>query len=49
MNQVGANSHTAEKPYSYKDVARYYDFEKTIKQKLKTNLPGGEENFGMKI
>ena len=30
MNQVGANSHTAEKPYSYKDVSRYYDFEKKL-------------------
>ncbi|WP_444660269.1 gliding motility protein RemB [Flavobacterium columnare] len=28
MNQVGTNSHTASKPLSYKEVARYYDFEK---------------------
>lgn len=26
MNQVGANNHTASKPYSYADVAKYYNF-----------------------
>ncbi len=26
MNQVGANNHTASKPYAYADVARYYDW-----------------------
>ncbi|MBF0694866.1 MAG: gliding motility protein RemB [Flavobacterium sp.] len=26
MNQVGSNSHTASKPYSYAEVAKYYDF-----------------------
>lgn len=31
MNQVGANNHTASKPYSYDEVAKYYDFE-TINQ-----------------
>jgi hypothetical protein len=35
MNQVGANSHTAEKPYSYKDVSRYYDFQKQYQAKGK--------------
>ena len=35
MNQVGANSHTAEKPYSYKDVSRYYDFEKNYNAKAR--------------
>nr|WP_305069841.1 hypothetical protein [Flavobacterium covae] len=28
MNQVGTNSHTASKPLTYKEVDRYYDFEK---------------------
>lgn len=28
VNQVGANFHTASKPYLYKDVARYYNFDK---------------------
>ena len=27
LNLVGTNTHTASKPYLYKDVARYYDFE----------------------
>jgi hypothetical protein len=27
MNQVGANNHTASKPYSYADVSKYYDLE----------------------
>lgn len=27
LNQVGSNNHTATKPYSYADVAKYYDFE----------------------
>lgn len=26
MNQVGANNHTASKPYSFDEVAKYYDF-----------------------
>ncbi|SPE76560.1 gliding motility protein RemB [Flavobacterium columnare] len=33
MNQIGSNSHTASKPLTYKEVARYYDFDKT-NQKL---------------
>lgn len=28
MNQLGTNNHTASKPYSYAEVAKYYDFEK---------------------
>lgn len=27
INVVGTNSHTAVKPYNYKDVSKYYDFE----------------------
>ena len=27
MNEIGTNSHTASKPFLFKDVARYYDFE----------------------
>jgi hypothetical protein len=27
LNQVGSNNHTATKPYSYAEVAKYYDFE----------------------
>ena len=26
MNQVGANNHTSSKPYTYAEVAKYYDF-----------------------
>lgn len=37
MNQVGANNHTASKPYAYADVDRYYDlaaaYEKIKKDK----------------
>ena len=35
MNQVGANNHTASKPYSYDEVAKYYDFETVNKTFLK--------------
>ena len=35
MNQVGANNHTASKPYSYDEVAKYYDFETVNKAFLK--------------
>ncbi|MBK0370256.1 energy transducer TonB [Flavobacterium agrisoli] len=28
LNQVGSNNHTASKPYTYSEVARYYDFKK---------------------
>ena len=27
LNQVGSNNHTASKPYSYADVAKYYNFQ----------------------
>ncbi|HSP39847.1 MAG TPA: hypothetical protein VLN46_00335 [Gillisia sp.] len=30
MNQIGTNSHTASKPFLFKDVAPYYDFESEI-------------------
>lgn len=33
LNQVGSNNHTATKPYSYADVAKYYDFQ-TVYQSL---------------
>lgn len=36
LNQVGTNNHTAVKPYSYKEVSKYYDFDKNY-QKLKLN------------
>ncbi|NHN27483.1 gliding motility protein RemB [Flavobacterium jejuense] len=35
LNQVGSNNHTATKPYSYNDVAKYYDFEAVKKSMLK--------------
>jgi len=31
MNQVGANNHTAQKPYTYAEVAKYYDLEQAQK------------------
>lgn len=36
LNQVGSNNHTATKPYSYADVAQYYDFE-TVTLAIKKN------------
>lgn len=35
LNQVGANSHTAQKPFIYSEVNRYYDFEQANKLLLK--------------
>ncbi|WP_445455774.1 gliding motility protein RemB [Flavobacterium sp. HNIBRBA15423] len=35
LNQVGSNNHTATKPYSYNEVAKYYDFELAQKSLLK--------------
>ena len=35
MNQVGSNNHTATKPYSYQEVAKYYDFEAVNQSLLK--------------
>ncbi|MEM7086458.1 MAG: gliding motility protein RemB [Bacteroidota bacterium] len=36
MNQVGTNSHTAQKPFTYSDVNKYYNFE-AQNQPLLTN------------
>lgn len=35
MNQVGTNNHTASKPYTYAEIARYYDLQQKNEQ-LKT-------------
>ena len=35
LNQVGSNNHTASKPYSYDEVAKYYDFETVNQSALK--------------
>jgi hypothetical protein len=35
LNQVGSNNHTATKPYSYAEVAKYYDFEAVNQQLIK--------------
>ena len=35
LNQVGSNNHTATKPYSYAEVAKYYDFEKVNQELMK--------------
>ena len=35
MNQVGANNHTAQKPYTYSEVAKYYDLEQSQKELYK--------------
>jgi len=38
LNQIGSNNHTASKPYSYAEVAKYYDFEAEQKKlNFKTN------------
>ncbi|MCW2117865.1 capsule assembly Wzi family protein [Flavobacterium sp. 7A] len=39
MNKVGSNNHTASKPYTYAEVAKYYSIEKENK-KLKKNVSG---------
>ncbi|MEK8178724.1 gliding motility protein RemB [Flavobacterium buctense] len=39
MNQVGANNHTASKPFSYADVSKYYDLA-TENKKLAKNKQG---------
>ncbi|MBL0013853.1 MAG: gliding motility protein RemB [Flavobacterium sp.] len=39
INQVGANNHTAIKPYTYSEVAKYYDFQK-VNDDLKFNKTG---------
>jgi len=45
MNQVGANNHTASKPYSYAEVAKYYNL-KEENQKL---LKNKQEWWGRKF
>ena len=45
LNQVGSNNHTASKPYSYEEVARYYDFESVNHAYLKQK----ESWFGRKM
>ena len=35
LNQVGSNNHTASKPYSYDEVAKYYDLETANQSFLK--------------
>ncbi|UJH90867.1 gliding motility protein RemB [Antarcticibacterium sp. 1MA-6-2] len=35
MNRIGTNSHTASKPFIYKDVSKYYDFEQEWAQMQK--------------
>jgi len=35
MNQMGANNHTAQKPYTYFEVAKYYDLEQKQKELYK--------------
>ena len=37
LNQVGSNNHTASKPYSYADVAKYYNI-KEVNEKLKKKV-----------
>lgn len=45
LNQVGSNNHTATKPYSFNEVAKYYDFEASQKSILKQK----ESWWGKKI
>jgi len=35
MNQVGANNHTASKPYTYAEVSKYYDLRKANENLMK--------------
>ncbi|MGG7037149.1 MAG: gliding motility protein RemB [Flavobacterium sp.] len=35
MNSVGANNHTGSKPFTYKEVSRYYDFKEENQKILK--------------
>ncbi|OAZ02911.1 hypothetical protein [Flavobacterium succinicans] len=39
MNQVGSNNHTASKPYTYAEVAKYYDL-KAVNEQLKKKASG---------
>lgn len=50
LNQVGANNHTASKPYSYAEVSKYYDLEEAnqLLMKEKKSYAGRKlwnENF----
>ena len=36
LNQLGANNHTASKPFTYSDVSRYYDLEAVNKGLMKS-------------
>lgn len=36
VNQVGANSHTGSKPFTYSEIAKYYDFNE-VDKRLKLN------------
>lgn len=36
VNQIGTNSHTGSKPFTYNEIAKYYDFEKE-NDKIKSN------------
>jgi hypothetical protein len=39
MNQLGGNSHTGSKPFTYADVSKYYDIE-AEREKIKKNKEG---------
>jgi hypothetical protein len=39
LNKVGSNNHTASKPYTYSEVAKYYDI-KAVNNKLKKKVSG---------
>ena len=44
MNLIGANSHTASKPFVYEEVSKYYDFEGEQEQlKKETETWGGKK------
>ncbi|MFT3793510.1 gliding motility protein RemB [Flavobacterium sp.] len=45
MNQVGANNHTASKPYTYKEVARYYNLREANEKLMKSKTSW----FGRKL
>ena len=45
MNQLGANNHTASKPFSYADVSRYYNLNEENKKILKNK----SSTWGRKI
>ncbi|GEP49610.1 hypothetical protein FNO01nite_02820 [Flavobacterium noncentrifugens] len=45
MNQVGANNHTASKPYTYAEVSKYYDLRKANENLMKAKTSW----FGRKL